>query len=123
MTMTKNQSLYDSVGGAVALPIAVDLFHKRVLADERIVHYFETVKTASQRAKQKAFLAYAFGGPNNDAGKDMPKAHAHLNLGDSDFNGVMEILGVTLQEPGIPDDLCVEAAAIARSVKDEVLHR
>jgi hemoglobin len=77
----------------------------------------------AQRAKQKGFLTFAFGGPNAYTGKDMRTAHSKLKLTEEHFNAVMENLGATLKELGIPDELIGEAAAVALSVKNEVLNR
>lgn len=78
---------------------------------------------ARQRNKQKAFLTFAFGGPNNYTGKDMRKAHAHMNLSEGDFDAVLENLGAALQELNVPEDLIARAAAVAMSVKDDVLNQ
>lgn len=115
--------LYDRIGGEAAVDAAVDLFYRKVLGDDRISHFFETVDMDSQRAKQKAFLTVAFGGPNSYSGKAMRAAHAHMNLTDEHFDAVMEQLGGTLKELNVPDELIGEAAAIALSVKDDVLNK
>ena len=36
-----NSTLYDKLGGPEALEAAVDLFYEKVLADERLKHFFE----------------------------------------------------------------------------------
>lgn len=118
-----NDSLYKKIGGEAAVDAAVDVFYRKVLADDRISKYFDTVDMDAQRGKQKAFLTVAFGGPNNYSGKDMRAAHAKLNLTEADFDAVMENLGATLKELNVPDELIGEAAAIAMSVKDEVLNK
>lgn len=123
MAEVMEDSLYESIGGAAAVDAAVDLFYEKVLADERISGYFETVNMARQRNKQKAFLTFAFGGQNNYTGKDMRKAHAHMNLSEGDFDAVLENLGAALQELNVPEDLIARAAAVAMSVKDDVLNR
>lgn len=102
---------------------AVDLFYRKVLADERISHYFDTIDMDAQRGKQKAFLTFVFGGPNQYSGKDMRAAHAKMSLSEADFDAVMENLGATLKELGVPDELIGEAAGIAMSVKDDVLNK
>ena len=79
-----------------------------------------------QRSKQKAFLTMAFGGPNNYTGQSLRDGHRHLvdqGLNDSHFDAVMEHLGATLQELGVPANLIKEAAAIALSTRDDVLNR
>lgn len=115
--------LFERIGGEPAVEAAVDLFYRKVLADDRISKYFDTVDMDAQRAKQKSFLTFAFGGPANYTGKDMRSAHAKMNLGESEFSAVMEDLGATLKELNVPDELIAEAAAIAMSVKDDVLNR
>lgn len=116
-------SLYDRLGGEAAVDAAVDIFYRKVLSDPRISSFFDTVDMDRQRAKQKSFLTVAFGGPNSYSGKDMRAAHAHMKLTEAHFDAVMENLGGTLKELNVPDALIAEAAAIALSVKNEVLGR
>jgi hemoglobin len=117
------KSLYESLGGEAAVNAAVDIFYRKVLADDRIAHHFEQIDMDLQREKQKAFLTVAFGGPNRYSGSDMRAAHKHLKLTEGDFNAVMEHLGATLKELKVPDPLIAKAAGIALSVKNEVLNR
>jgi hemoglobin len=105
---------------------AVDIFYRKVLADDRISQFFEDVDMDRQAAKQKAFLTMAFGGPNNYTGADLRRGHAHLvarGLNDSHFNAVVENLGATLRELGVPDNLIADVAAIAESTRNDVLGR
>lgn len=120
------KSLYEQLGGEAAVDAAVDIFYRKVLADDRINQFFEDVDMERQAAKQKAFLTVAFGGPNNYTGKDMRDGHAHLvarGLNDSHFDAVMEHLGATLKELNVPDELIAKAAAIAESTRNDVLGR
>ncbi len=117
-------TLYEKIGGEVAVNAAVDIFYRKVLQDNRIKHFFEGVDMDKQAAKQKAFLAMAFGGPYKYTGADMRKGHAHLvakGLNDSHFDAVMENLGATLKELNVPADLIAQAAAIAESTRKDVL--
>jgi len=119
-----SDNLFDRIGGEAAVDAAVDLFYRKVLADDRINSWFEGTDMDNQRAKQKAFLTMAFGGPNNYSGKDLRAGHAHMvakGLNDSHFDAVMEHLGATLTELGVPAELIGEAAAIAESTRNDVL--
>jgi hemoglobin len=116
-------SLYERLGGEAAVNAAVDVFYRKVLADARISKYFDSLDMDAQRAKQKAFLTYAFGGPAAYTGKDMRTAHARMKLSEGDFDAVMEHLGATLKELKVPDPLIAEAAGIAMSVKGDVLNK
>lgn len=120
------QSLFDKIGGEAAVNAAVDLFYRKVLADNRINKFFAGTDMERQAAKQKAFLTVALGGPNKYTGKDMRDGHAHLvkqGLNDSHFDAVMEHLGATLTELKVPGELIAQAAAIAESTRNDVLGR
>ncbi len=117
-------SLFEKIGGKDAVNAAVDVFYKKVLADDRINGFFEGIDMDAQRRKQIMFLTFAFGGPNNYDGKNMRDAHAKLveqGLNDDHFNAVVENLGATLKELGVADDLIAEAAAIAETTRNDVL--
>lgn len=119
-------SLYDELGGASAVEAAVDIFYRKVLSDDRISRFFEGVDMERQAAKQKGFLTMVFGGPNNYTGKDMRTGHAHLvkmGLNDSHVDAVIEDLAETLRELGVNDERIAQVAAIANSVRDDVLNR
>jgi len=119
-----SDSVFDRIGGEAAVNAAVDIFYRKVLADDRISEFFEGVDMDKQAAKQKAFLTMAFGGPSNYTGEDMRKGHAHLvarGLNDSHFDAVVENLGATLSELGVSDDLIGEVAAIAETTRNDVL--
>lgn len=117
-------TLYEKLGGEPAINAAVDIFYRKVLNDARIAHFFDGVDMDRQIAKQKAFLTMAFGGPNNYTGLDMRKAHAHLvakGLNGSHFDAVVENLATTLKELGVKDEDIGSVAAIAASVRSDVL--
>jgi len=119
-----SDTLFTRLGGEAAVDAAVDIFYRKVLADDRINQFFDGVDMDKQAAKQKAFLTMAFGGPNNYTGEDLRKGHAHLverGLNDSHFDAVVENLGGTLKELGVADDLIGEVAAIAETTRNDIL--
>ena len=123
---TPTPTLYEQLGGQPAVDAAVDLFYRKVLTDPRIGKFFEGVDMDRQIAKQKGFLTMVFGGPNNYAGKDMRNGHAHLlklGLNDSHVDAVIENLGQTLKELGVEKPLIDQVAALANSVRNDVLGR
>ncbi len=121
-----SESIYDRLGGEKAIDVAVDMFYEKVLADARINHFFQNVDMKRQAGMQKAFLTFAFGGPQKYTGGTLRNAHAKLlekGLTDSHFDAVMEHLGATLKELNVPDSLIGEAATVAESVRNDVLCR
>jgi len=120
----KSMTLFEKIGGMPAVDAAVELFYAKVLADDTINHFFRQTQMKSQAAKQKAFLAYAFGAPLNYTGKSMRNAHAHLvekGLNDTHFNAVMGHLAATLMELGVSEELIAEVATLAESTRSDVL--
>ncbi len=118
--------LFEQLGGQAAVEAAVDNFYRKVLVDERVAHFFDDVDMERQRGKQKAFLTMAFGGPHNYTGKDMRTGHARLvamGLNDSHFDAIVELLGATLKDMGVADNLIGQVAAIAESTRADVLGR
>ena len=119
-------TLYERIGGQAAVDKAVEVFYRKVLADDRINEFFDGVDMEAQINKQKGFLTMVFGGPNNYTGKDMREGHKHLvarGLNDSHVDAVIELLGGTLKELGVADADIQEVAGIANSVRDDVLNR
>jgi len=120
------ESLFERLGGQGAVNTAVDIFYRKILMDERVSHFFDDTDMEQQILKQKGFLTMVFGGPNHYSGKGMREGHAHLlkrGLNDSHVDIVIEHLGATLKELCVSTDDIEKIAAIANSVRDDVLGR
>ena len=124
--MTDTQTLFERIGGKDAVNAAVDAFYEKVLSDDRINYFFANTDMKRQRAHQKAFLTYAFGGAPNYQGKSMREAHKHLvedqGLNESHFAAVAENLQNTLIELGVAEDIISEVMAVVGSTHDDVLN-
>lgn len=119
-------SLYEQLGGSAAIDKAVNIFYRKMLSDERVARFFDDVDMEGQAAKQKGFLTMVLGGPHAYTGKSMREGHKHLldrGLNDSHVDVVIEHLGQTLRELGAREDQIAEVAALADSVRDDVLNR
>lgn len=121
---TPQKSLFERIGGKEALGAAVDIFYDKIMNDDSINLFFEGVDMQKQKNKQRAFLAYAFGGPVKYTGKDMRRAHdrpREMGMTEEHFKTVAGHLVETLKELKVSQDLIDEVAAIALSVKEDVL--
>jgi len=119
----REDSLYQKLGGKAAIDAVVDAFYVKVLADNRVKHFFADVSMDKQRRKQKEFLSFAFGGPLPWTGKDMRKAHEGMGLTEEHFNAIAENLVSTLKDFKVKQELIDQVVAIAVSTKDDVLGR
>lgn len=119
--------LFEKIGGTDAIATAVEKFYQKVLVDDRIKHFFEGVDMERQAQHQRRFLAFAFGGEPDYSGRSMRIAHQRLveemGLNDDHFDAVVENLGETLKELGVPEELILEAANILESTRSEVLNK
>lgn len=122
-------TLFEKLGGSDAVNLAVDKFYERVLQDDRIKHFFANVDMVKQRAHQKAFFTYAFGGTDKYDGRYMREAQKELvkkhGLNSEHFDAVAEDLMETFKEMGVPDELLAEVAAVAAAPqhKKDVLNQ
>lgn len=119
----REDSLYQKLGGWAAINAAVDAFYVKVLADNRVKHFFADVSMPKQHRKQKEFLSYALGGPLPWSGKDMRKAHEGMGLTDEHFNAIAENLVATLKDLKVSQDLIDQVIAVVATTKDDVLGR
>ena len=78
----KQLSLYDRLGEE-AIERAVYLFYDKVLADDRVRHFFKNVNTAILAQHQYNFLLTVTGGPGAYTGRTLRDAHRKLVLGVS----------------------------------------
>ena len=122
-------SLYEKLGGQEAVDLVVDKFYEKVLADERVKHFFASTDMQAQRNHQKNFMTYAFGGTDKFTGRNMREAHQKLvedmGLTDVHFDAIAENLVTTLQDVGVSQDLIDEVVTIVGSVehRNDVLNR
>ena len=119
-------TLYEQIGGEPAVDAAVESFYRKVLTDDRVSRFFDDVDMDRQSAKQKAFLTMVLGGPAHYTGQDMRRGHLHLiarGMNDDHVDTVIELLGQTLTELNVPTEIINQIAAVANSVRDDVLDR
>ena len=100
-TKQKVASLYDRLGGKMAIVAVVDDFVGNCAADKRINAFFAaTAGDPARLAKFKGNLVdqicEAAGGPCKYTGKDMKTAHAGMNIKDADFGALVDDLKVSL---------------------------
>ncbi|QHT70625.1 group 1 truncated hemoglobin [Rhodocytophaga rosea] len=124
MNTMDDKSLFEKIGGMYAVDAAVEIFYNKVLADDRISHFFRWTHMKTQHAKQKAFLAYAFGAPLKYSGKSMSDAHKNLleiGLNELHFDVVKEHLLSTLRDMEVAEELILRVSDIAESTRDYIL--
>ncbi|WP_392533632.1 group 1 truncated hemoglobin [Nostoc sp. C117] len=122
-------TLYDKLGGAAAVDLAVKKFYEKVLAHERVHDFFAHTDMQQQKQHQKDFMIYAFGGAQHWNSRSMREAHKELvaekGLSDSHFDAIAEDLVATLVKMEVPQTLIDEVVQIVGSIahRNDVLNR
>ena len=70
-------TLYQRIGGEMAINAAVDCFYERVLADPALSHFFSDANMPRLKGHQVAFLSQVLGGPKQYSGASMEAAQGH----------------------------------------------
>jgi hemoglobin len=99
----KDKTLYDRLGGKMAIKAVVDDFVGRVGGDARINGFFAaTVADPKRLAAFKGNLVdqicQAAGGPCKYKGKDMKTAHKGMGISTADFTALVEDLSASLDK-------------------------
>jgi hemoglobin len=103
------QSLYERLGGMYAIAAAVDVLADRLYANASANANPEVARFHQQQGQAGfKFLVTAWsvehtGGPACYPGRDMPGAHAHLNVSQRDFDVVALEVAATLSYLGVPE--------------------
>lgn len=103
MVTSSDITLYERLGGSAAIDAAVDAFHERVAADDRVNHYFRGVDMETLLRHQKEFFAAGTGGPVDYSGREIAASHAPLAIDDHDFDVFIGHLEDTLVAFDVPD--------------------
>lgn len=114
-------SMYDAVGGAEALRVAVDRFYERVTTDPVLAPYFVGVDMARLRRHQALFLAQVLGGPSDYDGRALADAHAGLGISGEHYDLVGAHLLSVLQELGVDAGIQVRVSEAIADLKDQVV--
>lgn len=122
-------TLYEKLGGAASVDLAVEKFYEMVLADVRVKHFFAHLDMEQQKRHMKGFMTYAFGGAPQWDGRPMRNAHKELvsemGLAEGHFDAIVENLVATLVELEVPQALIDDVVQIVGSAshRNDVLNR
>ena len=117
-------SLYDDVGGALAVRGVLDVFYARVLADATLSRFFLGVDIERLKTSQEAFLAMALGGPVVYVGRSLADAHRRTRrrgLNDEVFDHFLMVFTRVLIDRGLPHGKIHEWLAVFERERESIL--
>lgn len=114
-TIAPQQSLYQELGGQEGVELIAEKFIKRVIRDERTEAHFEETNLDRLFEKLSEQLCEVSDGPCQYTGDDMKTVHKGMNITEREFNVVVEIMQLALDDADIA--LAVQNQLLARLAK------
>ena len=97
-TMTGEKSLYERLGGKLAITAVVEDFVGRVAADSRINGKFANANIPRLKTMLTEQICQASGGPCTYKGRDMKSSHAGMGVTGEEFDALVGDLVTTLNK-------------------------
>ena len=114
-------SMYDAVGGADTLRLAVDRFYSAVLADPQLAPYFEGKDVPAIKRHQVLLLTTVLGGPEQYDGRELAEAHAGLAVTGDDYDRTVAHLVAVLTDLGVEGEPMAVLQAAVLGARDAVV--
>jgi hemoglobin len=120
-------SLYDRLGGAYAIATVVDDFIERLLvndtlnANPAINQARARVPKAGLKFHVTTLVCQVTGGPCKYVGRDMKASHAHLNIGEKEWDAMVADFRKTLEAFKVPAAEQQELIAIVAGTKADIV--
>jgi hemoglobin len=121
MTMQKEASLYERLGGKPAITAVVDDFIGNVASDSRINGRFAGANIPRLKALLVEQICAASGGPCTYTGRDMLSAHRGMNIGEGEFNALVGDLVKSLDKFRVPEKEKGELLSALGGMKSDIV--
>jgi len=121
--------LYNRLGGVYNIATVVDDFIERLLVDDTL-NANPAIKEARGRVPKAglkfhvtALVCEVTGGPCKYTGRAMKPSHAHLNIGEKEWQAMLADFRRVLNNYGVPAKEQQELIAIVESTKKDIVVR
>lgn len=121
MTPDPEQPLYERIGGSEAIAAAIDAFYERVLADDRIAHYFDDIDMDRLTSQQQQFFEVGTGGPGTYDTNRIATMHAPHDIDQEAYDVFTGHFEDVLRDFEVPDREREEVMSAVHSFHDEVV--
>lgn len=120
---TRQDSLYEQLGGEVKVARIADYFIDEIQYDKRILSFFLESNIDRFREKFIEHLCAHTDGPCTYTGDDMVRVHTGMNITEADFNRVVELLIKAMSRAGVAHRLQNQVLARFVPMRGEMIYR
>ena len=100
------QTLFDKYGGFSKVSRIVLAFYDTLLDSDNIGPFFDDIDMSRMVDHQTKFVASLLGGPASYTDNQLSQLHSHLDIKDTHFDELKEVLSDTLTDFGVePNDV------------------
>lgn len=121
--MGEKKSLYDRLGGKIAIEAMVDDLMVNVAADARVKQRFAGANLRGLKQNLVEQICELTGGPCLYTGRDMKTAHTAMGISETEFDAVMEDMGKTLDKSQVAAEDKTQLLAILGKLKGDIVGR
>lgn len=115
-------TLFDRLGGEVALTRALDLFDAKISKDLQLKAYFKDFMPLF-REHQRKTLAIAFGEPAGFTTRDMKAFHSVSHIKEKDWDSYINLLNETLNQVVSEKEAVTEALSLVEKYRKVVVEK
>jgi hemoglobin len=116
------QSLYEQVGGELAVEKISDAFIDEIQYDKQTLAFFLDSDISRFREKFIEHVCVHLDGPCVYTGDDMLSVHKGMNIKESDFNRVVELLINAMTKVGVPHRLQNQVLARFTPMRGDMIY-
>ncbi|KAJ3317364.1 hypothetical protein HDV06_001676 [Boothiomyces sp. JEL0866] len=116
----KTSEIHTKIGGDKGLDEIIEKFYDLVLQDDFLAPYFVRMNISQQKRVMKSYMNYLFLGTPYNA-KKMKTAHSKLQLNDSHFNKVKELLFMSMEQLNVDHESIDQFLIICEKTRSDVL--
>jgi hemoglobin len=117
------RSLYDRLGGRPAITAVVNDFVGNVARDKRINRFFASTDIPRLKRLLVQQICAGSGGPCKYEGRSMREAHRGLNIGNADFDALVEDLQDSLDKFNVGPREQRELLALLGPMRRDIVQR
>ena len=119
----RQKSLYDRLGGKLAITAVVDDFIGNVAGDGRINKRFANANIPRLKGMLVDQICEATGGPCKYTGQNMKDAHTGMKITDAEFGALVEDLVKSLDKFKVPAQEKNELLGALGGMKGDIVNR
>lgn len=122
-TTSKNDALYNDLGGLQGIEKIADYFIEEFSYDRNVIKHFEKTDFNRFRGKLVEQLCNLSGGPCQYTGDSMLDVHKKMNISEAEFNAMVDALYVAMKRADVSITAQNRLVALLAPMRGDIIYR